>query len=267
MSDTKQKNIEAAVSLEEDFIPPKDKPAHAKRGRKPNTNFLSFVDAREFMRSEMLPSRGKFDDWYQRHQPKAIPRFPYRVYKEWTTWNDFLGTDNKFNERIGQKWRSFEESIVAVHKMNIKTQGAWMEFCKEKKHPQDIPTRPDLVYDKWRGWNHWLGNKIIEAIEAKQQTHHVAVYYIIRQLDVPTNVFTFGVESGGLSVMKERWDREQFDIVKMFWFEQEKAAAVNQILAAYSSPYQDNERQRLSPNIWDIIWHLQMHFETVIIKN
>jgi hypothetical protein len=239
-----------------------------KRGRPKNENYLSWNDARDFVRGELIPSRGKFFEWWERNKPKAIPRFPYRVYKEWTSWNDFLGTDNKFNEKAGRSWRPIDEATVWVHKQKLGSQAQWMEWCKQPGNlPEDIPARPDLVYDQWRSWNHWLGNKPVESIEAKQQAQHTVVYYIIHQGDVPLNVFTYGLESGGVSALKERWERDKFDVCKLFWYDSNKAAVVKQIVEAFSSPYLGDDRQRITPNVYELIWHLQVHLETIVMKN
>lgn len=241
-----------------------DKPKKKKRGRPKNENYLPWNEARDFIRGEMIPSRGKYFEWWQRNKPKAIPRFPYRVYKEWVSWNDFLGTDNKFNEKIGRAWRTLDEATLWVHKLGLQSQAQWMDWCKEKDNlPEDIPARPDLVYEKWRSWNHWLGNKPVEAIEAKQQAQQHVVYYIVHEQNVPINVFTFGTEQGGLSALKNRWEREKFDICRLFWYDSSRATAVKQIVEGLSRPYMENTRQRMTPNIWEIVSYLEVHLETI----
>lgn len=241
-------------------------PKKKKRGRPRNENFLPWEKAREFIREELIPSRGKYFEWWDRNKPKALPRFPYRVYKEWTSWNDFLGTNNKFNEKINRSWRPLEEATLWVHKQQIETQTKWMEFCREGNLPEDIPARPDLVYDGWRSWNHWLGNKPIQAVEAKQEAARVSVFYIIKEQGVPENVFTIGIESGGISALKERWNREQFDVFKLFWHDPTKIATVQQIVNALSRPYLTNDRQRIFPNINEAIWYIQIHLETIPVS-
>jgi len=138
-----------------------------RRGRPKNENYLSFEEAREFVRSELLPSRGKFFEWWDRNKPKAIPRFPYRVYQEWISWNDFLGTNNKFNEKSGTKWRSLEEATLWVHSLKLGSYNEWMDYCRNTELPEDIPARPELIYDGWRSWNHWLGNRRMRQSKPK----------------------------------------------------------------------------------------------------
>ena len=215
----------------------------------------------------MIPSRSKYNEWWEGNKPKAVSKYPYRVYtEEWISWNDFLGTDNKWMARIGP-WRPLEEACLWAHKLKFENKSQWLEWCREQKEagtlPDDIPARPDLVYDGWKSWGHWLGNQPVKAIEAKQEAQKFAIYYIIHQTDVPENVFDFGIETGGISVLRERWEREKFDIVKMFWFDSSKSNTIKQAVDALSVPYLGNDRQRIAQNVWEIIWIIQIHLQTV----
>jgi hypothetical protein len=184
--------------------------------------------------------------------------------EEWTNWNDFLGTNNKFNEKKGTKWRPYDEAVLWVHAQKLGSFTEWMDFCRGgDKLPADIPARPELAYKKWISWNHWLGNKPVEAIQARQQAQKVAVFYIIHEADVPANVMTYGHEPMGLSILKERWTAEKFDVVKLFWYESERQEVIDNIIRHFSTPYLGNERQRITPNVFDIIYHMQNLLETV----
>lgn len=236
-----------------------------RRGRPKNQNYLSYEEARAVIREELIPSMSKYKEWWNREKPKTIPRFPYRVYiDEWVSWNDFLGTDNKFNDRSGRSWRQYDEGAMWAHSLKLKSSDEWFEYCKTNELPADIPTRPDLVYtNKWTSWNHWLGNKTTQAIEAKQQAQNIQVYYIIHEKDVPGNVFTFGVEPNGISALKERWEMKQFDVLKLFWYDPSRSAIAKQIVETFSTPYMGMDRQRIVPNVWEIVYHLQMQFEMI----
>lgn len=241
-------------------------PKKPNAGRPRNKNFLPWAEAREFIRSEMIPSRGKFQEWWDRNKPKTIPRYPYRVYKEWTTWNDFLGNENAFNEKIGTKWIPLDEAIPIIHPLKIKTYAEWMEFVKIPGNlPPNVPARPDLVYDKWRSWNHWLGNKVVEVVQAKQEAQKTQVYYIIHETDAPGNVLTFGVETGGVASLKERWSYEKFDVIRMFWYEPDKGALLRQIVEATTTSYLGNDHQRIAPNVWETVYHIAMQLDQVKI--
>ena len=234
-----------------------------KKGRPKNENYLPWVEAREFIRNELLPSRSKYHEWWDRNKPKAIPRFPYRVYKEWESWNDFLGTNNKFNEKVGTKWRPLDEAVLWVHTLKLATFSEWIQYCHDNELPTDIPTRPELVYDGWRSWTHWLGNKPSAIVEANQAAQKLQVYYIIHEQDVPENVMTFGIDPMGLSSLKERWMREKFDVIRVFWYDPLRSAVIKQVVEMSSTPYLGVERQRIVPNVYEIIWHLEMQLEVI----
>lgn len=243
----------------------KPEPKTKKSGGRPkNKNYLPWEECRKLVRDEMLPSRGKYQEWWDRNQPKVIPRFPYRVYvKEWISWNDFLGTDNKFNVRIGTKWRPLLDAVKHVHTLKLGSFAEWMELCKENKIPDDIPKRPDLTYNDWVSWGHFLGNKPLEAIVAIKEVQKTQVYYITHEIGAPENVLTFGVEPLGISGMKDRYSRGNIHIVKMFWYNAEKNAVIKQVIEALSTPYMGQSNQRIVPNIYQIIEVIQFHLDTI----
>lgn len=241
-----------------------DDPAKKHRGRPKNQNFLSYEEARELMHAELIPSRGKYVEWWDREKPKTIPRFPYRVYTgSWISWNDFLGTSNKFNEKKCVKWRPYGEAVLWAHTRKIASYEAWLAYCKTGDRPDDIPARPDLVYKQWVSWGHWLGNRPVEAIQAKRQAERVAVFYVIHEHDVPSNVLTFGTEPMGMTALREWWEVEKFDVIKLFWHDQDRQDDVTKIINHFSSPYLGYDKQRLTPNVWDILYHLQPILELV----
>jgi hypothetical protein len=234
----------------------------AKRGRS-NPDLLPFEEAREYIRSEMIESRSNFETWWQRNQPKTIPRFPYRAYekKGWVSWNDFLGVNNEFVGKKVAKWRHFEDAVKWVHALRLETQADWTRFAKTVDKPEDIPHRPDLVYAKWTSWNHWLGNKPSERIKIAEENQ--GVFYIIHEEGFPSNVLTYGVEPGGLTALKSRWERSPYEIVKFFKNKREKTEEVSKVINALTTEYQGYAKQRITPNIWEVIWYIQMQLEII----
>jgi hypothetical protein len=230
-----------------------------------NTNYLPWDEARTFMREQMLPSRGKFQEWWEREKPKTIPKFPYRVYtKEWVSWNDFLGTNNEFNKRSTISWRPMIEAIQYVHKLKLQTMNEWLVWARMPGNlPDDLPARPDLVYKEWRGWSYWLGNRQAAIVEAKKEIARTQVMYLVHEQGTPQNVVLIGVEPMGLGALKEWWERDKFDIVKFYWYDDSKAAEVKKVIEAFSTPYMEYDRQRLVPNIWEVLYYLQTLMDVV----
>lgn len=261
MSDSKKP--EAKLVFESAEIVGTGKNPKRKGGAKPNKNFLPFLEAQKLVQDEMIPSRSKYLEWWEANKPKALPRFPYRVYKDWVSWNDFLGTNNKFQD-VSKKWRSLEEATMWAHTLKLQSYKQWMDWCRENKDklPGDVPARPDLVYEKWMSWNHWLGSKPREAIEAIQEAEKKRIFYIIHYPDVPGNVMTYGTVDG-LAALKERWEHDKFTVVRLFWLDPSKTDKVQNILSTLSTPYLGDDKQRITPNVYEIIFYLEMNLETV----
>lgn len=266
MTDTKEKpilrDLDEIRNLDEPIFVQKEK---AKRGRPRSQQYLSYAEAREFVRSELIPSRNKYDEWWERNKPKTIPHFPYRTYKDdWISWGDFLGNNNEFVLNSKKRWRRLEEAALWVHSLKIQNYNRWIEYCRVNPLPADIPARPDLVYNGWKSWNHWLGSKPVEALEAIKEQQKVQVYYIIHEAGVPENVFTFGIDPVGPASFKDRWEREQFQIIRMFWYDSAQAEAVSKILTSLSSPYMGEDRQRICQNMWEINYYLELTLQRII---
>jgi hypothetical protein len=235
-----------------------------KGGRPKNKNYLPWEECRQIIRDEMIPSKGKFEEWHDRNKPKVIPRFPYRVYtEEWVSWNDFLGNENKFNERIGTKWQTLAEAARYVHTLKLNSAAEWLEHCRGGTLPDNIPKRPELTYADWISWGHFLGNKPAEVVEAIKESQKVQVYFITHEIGVPENVLTFGVEPMGVAGMKDRYSRGDIHIVKMFWYSADKGAIIKQVVESLSTEYMGTRNQRIVPNVYQIIEFLQYHLDTI----
>ena len=222
-------------------------------------NSLPFEEAREFIQTQCIGSRKQYTDWHTANKPKRIPKYPNRVYlKEWDGWNDWLGTDNKFDNKK-RIWRPFGEAILWVHRQQIGSKDDWLTFCKYNDLPNDIPTRPDLVYDNWRSWMHWLGNKPREKVEAQQEAiEESALFYIIQEREYveKRTVFTFGVEKGGRSALKHRWELAKFGLVKMFKYDPDRIKDVRWLINAKTTGYYGAEDVRIVPNINQLVWDI-----------
>jgi len=238
-----------------------------RSGRPRNENWLLWEEARQFMHTQQISSRAQYEKWYQREKPKTLPRFPYRVFKEWTTWNDFLGNENKFNEKTGIKWRPLLDAIPFVHSLKIPTMSEWLEYYRLHKEstdfPDDIPARPDLVYSDWRSWGHWLGNKPAEAVQARQEVLRQQIYSIVHYEDEPLNVLHYAIDINA-TAFRERYEDQGFQIVKTYWYNPQHAERIKQIVDAFSSQYMDQSRQRITPNVYDILWHLDQFLDPVL---
>lgn len=236
-------------------------------GKKKNLEYMPFEAARQFMREQCIPSRSKFYQWRKENLTKAIPQSPHIVYKnEWKGWNDFLGNNNIMTNMCKKPHRPLQEALVWVHKLKIESQQAWFEYCKANRQimPEDIPSRPDLVYDDWLSWSHWLGNKPRQKTEAQFSSQSTSIYYIIHEQIYPINVLTIGVLSGGKSALKDRWERDKFDIIKLFKYRPEMQGAIDSIVEYYSTSWYGDKYIRIVPMVNQMVWNLSSIMEVIL---
>jgi superfamily II DNA or RNA helicase len=122
--------------------------------------YKSFEDARDFVHKLKLKST---EEWWSYcksgHKPEDIPAAPERIYKQdgWKGMGDWIGTGSISNRL--REYKSFEDARDFVHKLKVKSQKEWSEYCKSGHKPEDIPASPESTYkqDGWRGMGDWIG--------------------------------------------------------------------------------------------------------------
>ena len=226
---------------------------------------LPYDEAVAFVHDQCIGSRKQYIDWHDSNKPKKLPKYPNRVYKEWVSWNEWLGTDNTFDNKR-RYYRPLAEAIVWVHKLGLSSQQGWFEFAKGRDNvPEDIPTRPDLVYDDWMSWSHWLGNKPKQIEAQRKVVEESIIFYIIQEQEYAdrNTVFTFGVEKGGRSGLKARWDMKKFRVMRMYRYEEQLMDRAWQIIQHYSTKFYGAEDVRIVTNINQLLWDLETLLEVV----
>ena len=235
---------------------------------------IPFEEAREFIQSQCIGSRKQYTEWHKSNKPKKIPRYPNRAYEEeWQGWNDFLGTDNKFDNKK-KSYRPIAEAINWVHKLGLKTEQEWLAYVRDDENiiPKDIPTRPDVVYSDWLSWMHWLGNKPRQKVEAQQQVEREStIFYCIREKQYEsegTNVFTFGIERGGVSALKENWEltSKSFKVIRMFQYDSDQMEFVQNIIEHQTTGFYGSRKIRIAFNINEVLWNISNHLMIAQIR-
>ena len=226
---------------------------------------LPFEEAREFIQTQFIGSRKQYTEWYDANKPKKMPKYPNRAYAdEWQGWNDFLGNNNEFDNTL-RTYRPFPEALAWANKLNLQNVEEWLSYLKEyrKTMPEDIHTRPDLIYADWLSWMHWLGNKPRQKVEAAQKVEaESAIFYVIQESEHAnqTTVFTFGVERGGVSALKDRWSMSKnFRVIKMFMYDESEMQNVHAVINNQSTKYYGSEKTRIAPNINQLVWDISSY--------
>jgi hypothetical protein len=213
-------------------MPKRKKKKYSRPGR-PRKNY-EFEEAVEVVRRENLRSAGQYDKWWKLHTPSKLPKRPDRAYeREWKGWGYFLGNYNKF-PFVRKKFRSYEDAKDFAHSLNLKSVTEWHEFAKSGKKPNDIPSRPDIVYrrnNEWHTWSEFLGNKI--ELKLKNLKAKVKYFYITQHRDAPPQLFNIGITTSKENLLKD----STIKVIKLF--ESYDNFDWKLVAEKYGSPYWD----------------------------
>lgn len=240
---------------------------HPKKRGRPPKEWLPFEEAREYVRNEKIPSTKGYYLWWEKERPGKIPKWPYRVYPQFTTWNDWLGNDNKFAMFTQQKkYRTFREATSFARALKLTTKAQWIEHIDDNPDtfPKDIPRHPDLHYKDWISWYHFLGKRLGDIVQDIQEQQDPSVLYIYQDEHDPANVYRVSVEPKGVSGIMDKWNADRsFRVMKMFKYDKNCEQEIRQTLNAKSTPYWGENNVRLVPNLPDLLWALSNILITV----
>ena len=209
--------------------------------------YLPYQDAIQFVRKHSTATtRAQYIKWHTAAKPGVVPKYPNRVYDEWSSWNDWLGTTNSFEKTLARKkkekrqpYRPFWEAVryaqAAAKEYGLHTQDDWEEWYDSGMCAKDVPKRPHHEYDEFvgKGWPVWLGKNI----EAKVSTAkvEVAVMAICGTPGQPANVVTAIVASGGLAALKDKWaDRVMGKPYRIYKWEAELTKYVDRLFRQHA---------------------------------
>jgi len=162
---------------------------------------------------------------------------PQRVYKEWTTWGEFLGTTNVFQKYEKGSYRPYWEAVRWAQKL-CKEQGLtrsidWLHYydANESGIPKDIPKNAHYHYkEDWKGWGTWLGTTVADKLESAKK--ELAVFALTTQSFTSANVIRVVVANSGMAELAEIVREDQLGLVKAYEFEREQAETLQSIMQA-----------------------------------
>ncbi len=114
--------------------------------------FKSYEEAKAIVHTFKIKSAKEWQKFCSsKNFPEGIPKTPERVYKErgWNGYPEWLGNNNK--SPFSYTYVTYEEAKAYVMSQGIKTQSEWKEWCRNRKRPENIPSRPWEIY-KDTGW-------------------------------------------------------------------------------------------------------------------
>jgi len=143
--------------------PPRQEPCFLSRryrkGQPPVGDFLSFHEARRYVRKLGLSTQQEWFEWSRDHRPEFIPSAPRLVYKDegWLSFRDWLGYGEGL-KKARHTFLPFEDARSLVRKQGLASQTHWKEWSRTRR-PAYIPSSPSCVYkgQGWLSWPDWLG--------------------------------------------------------------------------------------------------------------
>jgi hypothetical protein len=141
--------------------------------------FRSFVDARNLIQSLRLKNQKSWITYCKSgKKPNNIPTNPNVIYKkEWKGVGDWLGTGRVADQN--KEFLSFKEAKKFVHKLKIKGEKQWREYCASGNKPDNIPASPGNTYKKeWIGVGDWLGTGNVANFNKNYDSFSVARRFV-----------------------------------------------------------------------------------------
>lgn len=128
--------------------------------------WMPFSELKRGIRSYEIKNRSEwFTFWTKHERASNIPSNPDKIYYEWQSWADFLGTNNIAPKN--REYISYSNLKKFCKKIGIKSQNQFYQYWKTHSRPQNIPTRPYDVYKEWKNWGDFLGTGKIATRKQK----------------------------------------------------------------------------------------------------
>jgi len=244
------------------FIPSHPKTAYPLRGYKfTDPDFLGhhqywkYLKAKEWALSLDLSSSYAWRQWHKENNPIDVPRYPELVYKDWTIWADFLGSEYiHHTKRV--PFATYDEALKVVHALGLESPEEYKEWIKS--HPQyNLPICPDGHYEEWDGWNRFLGKKLIDRIEVHQEIH-IPVLYIAHHNHHPDNVYEIRVESKGNLEVEARKTRHGFKIIKKYTVQPNDMQTMKTLIDNNCSSWWQDNHAYIVRNVHELLFQLDV---------
>jgi len=126
-------------------------------GRMTNIYNKSFDECKEWLRlnrPEWVSGMKEYKKWSKIVDfPEFLPKAPNRVFNDWTTWGDFLGTGRTSSHKKKDIYLDYDQAKSYL-KENFSMKSS-IDF-RNTKLPEFIPKKPYNIYKEWSGWHHFL---------------------------------------------------------------------------------------------------------------
>ena len=113
-------------------------------------DFLSYKDAKEYLKDKGLYSIVSYTRWYDKNKIDFIPKIAHKYYVEFTNYEDYLNIDPNHSN-----FMSYEDAKIFIKSNNINTQREY-KIWKKRNKIDFLPHMPERQYGEWVGWCDYL---------------------------------------------------------------------------------------------------------------
>lgn len=147
-------------------------------GKLTNIYNKTLKECKEYLKEnkpEWVNSLNNYKKWSKMNDfPSFLPKAPNKVFNDWVSWGDYLGTNYIRTIHRKKYYLSFNEAKEYLAKFNFKNKE---QFLKQS-FPLFISKKPQNTYiNDWKGWSDFLGyepyktkknDKILSLNDAKK---------------------------------------------------------------------------------------------------
>lgn len=152
-------------------------------GRMNNIYNKSFDECKMWLKSnkpEWIKGLKEYKKWTKmEYFPDFLPKAPNRVFNDWTTWGDYLGTGSIHTMSRKDTYLSYEKAKRYLKEnFNFKSS---VDFRKTLV-PIFIPKKPYNIYTEWLGWHEFLDYTPFKRIDKNYLDYNDAKVWIYDNL-------------------------------------------------------------------------------------
>lgn len=233
------------------------KPGKPNRFKRKGLDFLPYSIAKIYIQTIPNPppqTVKEYQTWYANSKPYFMPYNPRSVYKaEWTSWNDFLGNTNSFEDNYkrqheySQQLLPYWEAVYLTQKLakehNFNTAAEYRAF--HKANPtlvSQLPLAPNMFYQsEWKGWPTWLGKTVASQVLPKQNMEQY--FLVMRESET---LYTFYITTEGKD--EARTIAGKGGLVKAYVMDEQVRTQVMDVVEINSEEYDESTRYCVNVN-------------------
>ena len=238
-----------------------------KSGAGVNNKYIAYEQAKAFLQMNglLLISAKEYRTWRRVKDYKFLPLQPEFVYREvWEGWPVFLGKIPKRRPKMPKL--PYLEARSIAHRLTTKyphiidgdIRNNWLKFYdeqyllpdEEQEIPKNFPRNPIGIYKKeFTGWPDFFGKGIYSKIEHAQKLKEIQaeetdanmdkyqgqpVFAITTGIDpMNTNLIKVVVSNQGLSTLVATCNSLQYDIIRVYIFDNNQLSIILDDLTTY----------------------------------